>query len=459
MRKRLLFGFLFAAVVSAQESKLGAEFRLEREKLAKECSDFKGLFGCGATLFTDHPLHVAAGSLAPQNGFGAGLAFLTGWNPNEDWRLNWNMDAVGTPNGSWRAGAYLNAAWIRRPRISVSGGSGAGSGSTDIAVREMPVLQLYAEATSLKKVSYFGLGPDTHNYDRTFFGFQETIVGTRGVFPLLSGLNLTLEAEANGRFVDIRPSTGQSSPSIEQVFTDATAPGLNSQSAFLQFGEGLRIRPELARGHIRLNYSGRVQQFISPGDSRHSFGRFIGDFSHEIPLYGTTRFTRTNPAMGPDDCAQSVQDQTCPRIPVSHNLEGSIGIRTLLTESFTSGANTVPFYFQPTLGGSDLNGSPTLASFADYRFRAPNIFLVRASVEHSIWGPLGAMAMADWGKASFDHFDVSHLRHSYSAGLTLRAGAFPLVYLLFSWGGGEGMHTIGRMNTSLLGSGSRPSLY
>lgn len=36
---------------------------------------------------------------------------------------------------------------------------------------------------------------------------------------------------------------------------------------------------------------------------------------------------------------------------------------------------------------------------------------------------------------------------SYSTGLTLRAGGFPQVFLLFSWGGSEGTHTIANVNT------------
>ena len=35
----------------------------------------------------------------------------------------------------------------------------------------------------------------------------------------------------------------------------------------------------------------------------------------------------------------------------------------------------------------------------------------------------------------------------------------PNADLLFSWGGGEGTHTIANLNTSLLGGSSRPSLY
>jgi len=35
----------------------------------------------------------------------------------------------------------------------------------------------------------------------------------------------------------------------------------------------------------------------------------------------------------------------------------------------------------------------------------------------------------------------------------------PQVFLLFSWGGNEGTHTIANVNPSLLGGGGRPSLF
>lgn len=38
--------------------------------------------------------------------------------------------------------------------------------------------------------------------------------------------------EIDGRIVDIHPSTGQSSPPIEQVYTPTTGPGLASQHSF-----------------------------------------------------------------------------------------------------------------------------------------------------------------------------------------------------------------------------------
>ena len=49
--------------------------------------------------------------------------------------------------------------------------------------------------------------------------------------------------------------------------------------------------------------------------------------------------------------------------------------------------------------------------------------------------------------------------HSFSAGLTLRAGGLPALSLAFAWGGHEGTHTIANVNTSLLGGSTRPGLF
>ena len=452
---------LFAGQARAQESGLAADFRREKEHL-KDCTSFRSAIGCGQTLVTGHPVHIAVGSLAPGNGAGAGLALVTHWTPNETWRLNWDADAVATPNGSWRAGAYMTAVFVRRPQIGVSPG---GSGSTsNLAVREYPVFHLYGQGISLEKISYFGIGPDTQESARSYFGMQQTVIGANAVWPVFKKLNMSLIGEANGRFVDIRPSLNQASPSIGQLYTEATAPGLTQQSAFAQFGEGVRIRPQLLGGFVRLNYLATFQEFLSPGASQYSFNRLTLDLAHQFPLYRTTRSLIPLDSNGPNDCSGGLTVHDCPPVTggTSRNLEGSFNLRFVMNESFVSSGHAVPFYFQPTLGGSDINGAASLSSYRDYRFRAPNSILVRASFEHSLFDwPLGVTAMIDEGKVSNTrgNLDFTHLRHSYSAGLTLRAGGFPQVVILFSWGGNEGRHTTVNMGSSLLGGGMRPSLY
>jgi hypothetical protein len=145
----------------------------------------------------------------------------------------------------------------------------------------------------------------------------------------------------------------------------------------------------------------------------------------------------------------------------TNNLEGGFGLRALITESIIPAGHVEPFYFQPTIGGNDINGENKLGSYADYRFRAPNLLLFHGSFEHSIWGPIGATIMADFGRVALTRADIGfdHFRHSYATGLTIRAGGFPQVSLLFAWGGGEGTHTTAYISPGLLGASNRPSLY
>jgi hypothetical protein len=465
VRRILLILLLFStATARAQQASAPApriDSPNELDKIKESCFNLKTLLSCGETLFTGKPIHIAVGSIAPQNGFGAGLAYV-GHKTTDNWRDSWNADAIGSINGSWRAGLYMK--FVHTPDSPVEVGFGTPP-PVKINLTELPehtVFGLYAQATSLNKITYFGLGAGSTRAGRSFFGMTEMILGGNVVKPFYARLNASLYGEINGRFVNIRRSQGQDSPSIEQLYSEATAPGLTNQPGALQLGEGIRIRPILAKDVVRLNYDLAYQQFFTPG-ANFSFERFTIDLGHQFALYRTsTRILEPRLANGPDDCAlDPVTHPECPKLSV-RNLEGNIGFRFFTALSMTPGGNVVPFYFQPTLGGSDINGNPSLSSYQDYRFRAPDVMFLRESFEHSIWNlPIGFTLMADEGKVALTRGGLgsSPWIHSFSTGLTLRAGGFPQVYLLFSWGGNEGTHTIANVNTSLLGSTSRPSLF
>ncbi len=464
-RSLLVIFVLAGGLAYAQEGALHADFRREGEHFREACGKFgvKTVFGCAAELFTDHPLHVAVGSIAPQNGFGIGGAFVTHYTPNESWRLSWNVDAVVSTNASWRAGAYMKIIHtpvvVIRPVVLKPGEKPA-----TLAVHPYTVFNVYAQSISLNKLNFFGLGNNSTVAGKSLFGMQETILGANAIkpvteWPAISKLNLSLLGELNGRFVDLRGNHGSSTPSIEMLYSEAAAPGLTSQPGFVQLGEGVRIKPALGE-YFELNYLANFQEFFAPSNSHYSFLRWTIDLGHTFLLYGHTQSYGARDTNGPDECAPSVGAQKCPPVSFSRNLAGSIGVRLLVSESINSASSVVPFYFQPTLGGSDINGAPSLSSYQDYRFRAPNILLLRESFEHSIWGPLGFTFVADQGKVALTRGDVGfdHLKHSFAAGFTLRAGGLPAVFLTFAWGGNEGTHTTGTMNTSLLGGSSRPSL-
>jgi hypothetical protein len=434
----------------------------EIEKLKASCTSFKGSLDCAEELFTGKPVHIAVGSIAPQNGFGAGLAYV-GHKTTENWRNSWNADAIGSINGSWRAGFYMKFVHTPASVIGVGFGTLPPVKENLSELPEHAVFGLYAQAISLNKLTFFGLGPHSDEANRSFFGMRETIIGGNAVKPVYERLNASLVGEINGRFVSIRGSSGQPSPSIGELYSEVNAPGLTTQPGTLQLDEGIRIRPVFDNDIMRLNYSATYQQFFAPGSANFSFQRLTIDLGHQFALHGkTTRILEPRPPNGPDDCAvDPAAHPACPK-PFVRNYEGSVGFRLFTALSMTPGGNEVPFYFQPTLGGSDINGNSSLGSYQDYRFRAPDVMFLRESFEHSIWNlPIGFTVMADQGKVSLTRGDLSSSPwiHSFSTGLTLRAGGFPQVYLLFSWGGQEGTHTSANINTSLLGGATRPSLF
>jgi len=435
----------FAVSSGAQENQLQAEFRQEFTELNGTCvhGGFKGLLGCGQTMVMGKPLHLAPGSIAPQNGFSVGPAFTHETNYTSGWTLKYNADAVVSTNQSLRAGLYMKAI----PKEWQWTGD------------KKPIFNFYSQYTSLNKIFYFGPEPVASRALQTFFGMTESVSGANAIIPTASPFSFY--GEINVRTVDIRGRHGDTSPSTEQLFNDANTPGLTTQPTFIQFGERIRFKPKLPAG-IRLDYSATLQHYHAVGDSRFSFRRFTLDFDHQIPLHQkqTTVSEGSESASGPDEIRDKVAG--APELKsVTTNTTGSVGFRALIVGSVAGGGSVVPFYFQPTLGGSDINGEKGLASYPDYRFRAPNLMLLRANVEHSLYWIFGLTAAVDVGKAAAtrNDLDFTHLRHSYSGGITIRAGNLPQVSLVFAWGGREGTHTIGYINPALLGTSGRPSLY
>jgi hypothetical protein len=442
---------------SAQESRLHAEFRLEMENLKDNCGSVKSLPSCAATLVTGHPLHIALGSIAPQNGFGFGPALAMHFTPNESWRNTWSTDAVVAPSGAWRAGSYFKGIRtdVQLPTPVPSGTATAPL----IRITEYPIYSAYVQAISLPKLLYYGSGRDAAVSNKATYGMTEAIIGGEATVPLriAQPLRLTLLLEANGRLFDIRAGTQQDVPEIASRFNDSTAPGLSAQPAFAQFGEGVRLQPWLLNDRVQLGYTFQYQQFVaSEGDF--SFNRWTMNLNHAFPIYRTGGPLLRRETNSPNECFASPSDHQCPGM--TRDRWGTATFRLLASKSQVGGSGEVPFYLQRTLGGSDINGNRALTSYSDYRFRGPHLLLMQETLEHSVWGPLGVFLQGEHGNvaAQSQGLDFSGLRHSFTIGGTLRAGGFPVLNASWSTGGPEGNHVVVTLDTSLLGGGGRPSL-
>lgn len=469
MRRRLILLLALAASCSAvaqNESRVHSDFRREFEAL-QSCGKFNfgAIADCGQTAVTGQPLHMAFGAIAPQNGTGFGLALVEHTDFQSRWRTNYNFDAVGSSNGSWRAGAFLKA--YRQPGgvpVVIHPGNAAPEKTAPL-FNIAPLFEFYSETTSLNTVYFWGLGNQTLPANRTTFGFEETVLGTKATVPFAGRAGIGLIAEFNGRFPSLRVGDPATVPSTGSVFNETTAPGITHQQAFFQAGQGLRIKPSIPGDYVLLDYLVQFQQFIASSSAQTNFRRWTVDLNHEIPLYRKVRLTSVNEHNGPDSCATGsgvTSPRPCPHVSLTQNLEGSISARLLISESFAKAGSAVPFYFMPTLGGSDINGQPLLASYPDYRFRGPDVLLLHGGIEHSIGKlPIGALFSFDEGKVATQRNGIAfdHLRHTFTTGVTVHAGGLPVIDLFFAWGGHEGHHGSAVISNALLGGSPRPSLF
>jgi hypothetical protein len=467
-RTLFLLPVLAAAPALAQnESRLHRDFRVEGEAL-KVCTKFSfgNLTDCGQTLVMGQPVHLAIGSLPPQNGLGFGLAFVEHKNFASEWRANWDMDAVAASNGSWRAGGYMKAYRLPGGTLHMTF-PGAHKSAGPPLFGSAPLFNFYSQSISLAHVDYYGLGQDTARTAHATFGFSENITGASAILPLGGGLSaakMSLDLELNGRFPSLRQGPSGDQPFVQQLYTDANTPGLAKQTDYLQPGEGLRLEPAFFNGRLRLNYFGSFQQFVAPANPTYSFRRWNGDFTHTIPLYKSLPVPASQ-YNGPDDCTGpggKPPAMPCPPVTATQELQGSLTLRAFLSESIADGVSRVPFYLMPTLGGSDMNGTRTLASYPDYRFRGPDLIYFQGALEHSIGKlPIGALFSAEGGKVALrrDDIGLNHFRHSFSAGFTVHAGGLPMLSFVYAWGGSEGSHPIATLSSTLMGSSSRPSLF
>jgi hypothetical protein len=466
-----LLAALFVPRALAQggdESRIHSDFRREWSELhpcdeeqVKPCSAFTfgHLVDIGQTLVTGQPLHIALGSLAPQNGFAAGLAFVEHKDFVSERRLTFDIDAVASTNLSWRAGAYLTTYKLPQSNQTIGVVMGTPTAKTKTpSVQIAPVFSLYAEADSLNRLYFYGLGPNTAPSGQSAFGLTEAIAGASAIVPLNRG-GISFTAEFNGRVPQLRSDTNESVPTIGALYSEATAPDLTRSAGFLQPGVGIQFQPGYFHNSLRLHYLGNFQDFAALG-APYSFRRWTADIGQEFALNRKVTLTSANPHNGPDSCASD--GSGCPHISTTIDNEGSISLRLLLIGSAAAARNAVPFYFDPTSGGSNIDGNPILASYPDYRFSSPNLVLLRGAVEHSLPKlPLGVYLSADAAKSPLTRSDIdfTNLRTSYSVGLTVHAGGLPVVYLLFAWGGNEGTHTTFSISNSLLGGSPRPSLF
>jgi hypothetical protein len=120
-----------------------------------------------------------------------------------------------------------------------------------------------------------------------------------------------------------------------------------------------------------------------------------------------------------------------------------LAVHTWLVGSDTGDGQVVPFYLQPSLGGSN-----SLRSYADYRFHDRNLLLLNVEGRVALMTHVDAAVFMDAGNVAARFGDLSLDKRSYGVGLRLhsRRQTFARVDLAH---GGEGWRVLFRLTEPL----------
>jgi surface antigen Omp85-like protein len=238
----------------------------------------------------------------------------------------------------------------------------------------------------LLQVNYFGLGNDSLKSNRSGYRLDETDVlgyATVRTTPWLS---------VSGRFgwihqAELSTLTGWSVtyPNTLAVFSDATAPGLAQQPAFLHGDVSVAADTRDSAGHPTRGglYRVTAASYADRNYGAYSFRRYEAEAAQFVPLVADTW------------------------VLAFHAWE---------VFSDTSSGNTVPFYLMPSLGGKN-----TLRGYDDFRFHDRDMQVFSAESRWELFTHLDVAVFADAGKVAPDasDLDFKQLRTSYGVGLRL----------------------------------------
>ena len=357
----------------------------------------------GRVLFTGDGLHPSVGGIVPGSGFAGGLAYnLERASASEPLRFSGSVEARGSYNGFWEAGGKLDI-W----------------GSANNPANRHIHATLDAEHYSLPQMTYFGEGNNSSLANESLFELAQTTVGGHLEIPLPAGF--VLVGGLAGLWNNTTGVNGASLPSIDGEFRPAFVPGLDTNTGYVVSGGGIDWNyPSAPRlDGFSSNLSTGFRFFHETTGVPYSFRR--------LDAIWINRY----------------------HAPTRVDL-GTISATARLVEAYATGGDQVPFYLEPTLGGTDINNLDALRSYRDYRFRAPNLLVFQAEYTHVIWGPLALLGFYDTGRVAEQRSEIglSQMRHSFGAGLIVQLGGAPVLKFYYAWGGPEGTHTTYTTNTN-----------
>ncbi len=241
-------------------------------------------------------------------------------------------------------------------------------------------LNFYGFHSDSPNMQYFGPGPESSKNGRSVYRLEQT------GFEVKSGARLTrsLSAGLLGKLTAVNVGRGDNPAlaPIEQTYSPALAPGIDRQSRFLETGAFLQFDSRNFPGEpTRGGFYKAQYEIVSDRDLRTgSFNRLDLDAQQYVPFFQDKRVLAFRSSMSLTDHRRG---------------------------------QTVPFYMQPVLGGSD-----SLRGYRPYRFYDDNSMLFTAEYRYEIFSGLDMALFADAGKVfhNWEPWDAGGLQSDVGFG-------------------------------------------
>ena len=313
---------------------------------------------------------------------GGGMAFGAGYRqPINDRRVVFDVNGAITTKGYKVGTAQVSLPRLLGDYLTVTG---------RVRYRYFP------------QEDYFGIGPDSQKANRTNYLLEENEYA--GIAALRIVPWLTWSSKVAHVSPRIGAGTDRLYPPIGDLFTDATAPGLDRQPDFLETGTMLEVDTRDQAGNPR---SGTYITLLGAryrdlDDFGYDFSRVGGEIQYYLPVFDKKRvfavrgaFNRYDPAAG----------------------------------------SAVPFYYMLPVGGKD-----SIRGFTDFRFRDLTAVLLNAEYRWEAFAGLDMALFYDLGDAAHDWDDLSFsdLKHSYGIGLRFNTYRSIFMRTEVAFGSGEG---------------------
>ncbi|MCI0627667.1 MAG: BamA/TamA family outer membrane protein, partial [Acidobacteria bacterium] len=246
-------------------------------------------------------------------------------------------------------------------------------------------LDTHATHRNYPGINYYGPGPDSTKNGRANYRLEDTALDAAlGVSPTRF---VKFGGAAGFLAVNVGPGTDDRFASAETIYTPTQTPGIDRQTNFLRYGAFGQFdwRDDPFGPKRGGNYVVQYTRFEDRDLGSHDFNLLDIDLQQYIGFFNRTRVI-------------------------------ALRAHTQLTDSRAD--QTVPFYLQPVIGGSD-----DLRGFRPFRFSGNNSLVLSAEYRWEIFAGCDGALFMDGGKVFRRRGELNFRDLESSAGFGLRFNA------------------------------------